>query len=167
MEKVKSSDVNAAFLANLRNAVDALLEFANADNQYSKVLKLVEASVNTEFAKAEDKITTQVNGIIQKYNDRETIIAGVSTDEKPQPGPYNNITTGKSCWMDIRQIGIRRVPDAMAWQLTLNEEEVPGTGMPEDMAFRLDSAIQAFRNKKLAEKIEKEKASAEKNNRGQ
>ena len=56
-----------------------------------------------------------------------------------------NMDIGQSVWMDIKKIGIRRVGVTTVYQLTIDDENVPGSGIPDELAIRLFRAIDAFR----------------------
>ena len=148
MNQISDDMVSRCLLANLREAVDALFELSESETHSHTLLTLVENTIRDEFKKAARKICEQINDLVRKYNDRECVIAGVSPEEKVQPDENRSLHTGSAIWMDIKGIGIRRVGETAAFQLTIGDEEVPGTGMPDELATRLFKAIDAFRSAK-------------------
>ena len=146
MNQISDDMVSRCLLANLREAVDALFELAESETHSHTLLTLVENTIKDEFQKAAKKICEQINNLVRKYNDRECVIAGVSPEEKVQPNENRSLIMGSTIWIDVNKIGIRRVDETAAFQLTIGDEEVPGTGMPDELATRLVKAIDAFRN---------------------
>lgn len=154
MNQISDDMVSRCLLANLREAVDALFELAESETNRNSLLTLVQNTIKDEFQKAARKICEQINDLVRKYNDRECVTAGVSPEEKVQSDENLYLHTGSIMWMDIkkigiRKIGIRRIGNTAAYQLTIDDEEVPGTGMPDELAKRLYKAIVAFRNARL------------------
>lgn len=145
MNEINTDLVKRCFLTNVRESVDALIELAESEANGSSLLKLVKNSVQEEFDKAAKKISDQINTLIRQYNDRECIIAGLSPEEKAKPNEDGSITTGQVIWMDIRKIGFKRIGETSTWQMTIDDEDVPCTGIPDELAMRLFKAIDAFR----------------------
>ena len=132
-------------LSNVRESVDALIELAESESESSALLALVKKTVKEEFIKAAIKIAEQINNVVKKYNEREVVIAGVDSEVKAVRDKYGHLDIGKTVWIDIHRIGIRRIGETAAFQLTIDNENVPGTGIPDDLAMRLYKAIDAFR----------------------
>lgn len=139
--------VNRCILSNVRESVDALIELAESESNSSALLALVKKTVKDEFYKAALKITEQINRVVRKYNNRECVIAGVSPEVKAARDK-NGLDTGRTIWMDIRKIGIRRLFDTTTYTLTIDGEDVPGTGIPDELAIRLFRAIDEFRTER-------------------
>lgn len=154
MKVVSGLEVYKAYLSDARKSVDALIEFARAKSDTSSpLLQLVVEAVNKEFANLEMNVKDALNKVIASYNSREAIIAKVNPAEKPQRDKDGSLMTGYGLTEEIRQFGIKRVPDTKAWMLVLNDESVAGTGMDEETAIRIYRAVDAWRNiKREAEK---------------
>ena len=106
-----------------------------------------------EFQKAEAKIADEINRVVEFYYNRECIIAGLSPEVKASRDENGKMDIGESVWMDIKKIGIRRVGETTVYQLTIDDENVPCSGIPDELAIRLFRAIDAFRatrNDKMA-----------------
>lgn len=146
MNQISDDMVSRCLLASLREAVDALFELAESESHSRTLLSLVQNTIRDEFQKAARKICEQINDLVRKYNERECVTAGVSPEEKAKPNENGSFDTGHTIWMNIKKIGIRRIGENVAFQLTIDDEAVPCTGMPEELAIRLFKAIDAFRN---------------------
>ena len=140
--------VNRCILSNVRESVDALIELAESESNSSTLLALVKKTVKDEFYKAALKITEQINKVVQQYNNRECVIAGVSPEVKAARDENGCLDTGRTISMDIRRIGIRRIFDTTTYTLTIDGEDVPGTGIPDELAIRLFRAIDEFRTER-------------------
>lgn len=141
MNEISPEVVNRCILSNVRESVDALIELAENESESSALLALVKKTVKDEFYKAALKITEQINKVVTMYNDRECVIAGVSQEVKE--GGDNSISM--NIWMEVRKIGIRKIGETAAYQITIDDEDVPGTGIPDELAIRLFKAIESFR----------------------
>lgn len=144
MNEIGPDVVNRGFLSNVRESVDALIELAESQSESSALLALVKKTVKDEFYKAALKITEQINRMVQQYNNRECVIAGVSPEKK---GSGDNCMS-MNIFMEVRKIGMRKIGETAAYSLTIDDEEVPGTGIPDVLAIRLFRAIEAFRIKR-------------------
>lgn len=145
MNEIGPDVVKRCILSNVRESVDALIELAESESESSALLALVKKTVKEEFIKAAIKIAEQINNVVKKYNEREVVIAGVDSEVKAVRDKYGHLDIGKTVWIDIHRIGIRRIGETAAFQLTIDNENVPGTGIPDDLAMRLYKAIDAFR----------------------
>ena len=141
MNEISPEVVNRCILSNVRESVDALIELAETESESSALLALVKKTVKDEFYKTALKITEQINKVVKMYNDRECVIAGVSPEVKK--GGDNSISM--NIWMEVRKIGIRKIGETAAYQITIDNEDVPGTGIPDELAIRLFKAIESFR----------------------
>ena len=144
MNEIGPDVVNRCILSNIRVSVDALIELAESKSNSSVLLALVKKTIKDEFYKVALKITEQINKVVQQYNNRECVIAGVSPEVKAARDK-NGLDTGRTIRMDIGKIGIRRLFDTTTYTLTIDGEDVPGTGIPDELAIRLFRAIDAFR----------------------
>ena len=158
MREVSGSEVFKAHLSDARKSVDALIEFARAKSDTSStLLRVVEDSVNKGFADMECRLKDAFNVLIESYNRREAVIAKVCPAEKPERDNDGTLMTGHGVTVDIRSFGITRVEDTKAWMLALNDEAIMGTGMNEETAMRIYSAVEAWRDAKLEADKENEK----------
>ena len=146
MNKIGPDIVRRCLLSKVRESVDALLELAEKNSECSALLFLVKNTIIEELQKAEAKIADEINKVVELYYNRECIIAGVSPEVKASHDENGSMDIGESVWMDIKKIGIRRVGETTAYQLTIDDENVPGTGMPDELAIRLFRAIDSFRS---------------------
>ena len=145
MNEISPDIVSRCLLSNVRESVNALTELAESESGSSALLNLVKKTLIEDFNKAAQKIAEQINELVRKYNNRECVIAGVSPDVKAVRDENRCMDTGKTIWMDIKRIGIKRVGETAVFQLTIDDENVSGTGMPDEIAIRLFRAIDAFR----------------------
>lgn len=145
MNKIDSDIVSIWLLSKVRESVDALIELAEKESESSALLALVKNTIRDEFTKAALKIAEQMNNVVQAYNNRECIIAGVSPEVKASRDENGSMDIEESVWMDIQKIGIRRVGETTVYQLTIDNENVPCSGIPDELAIRLIRAIDAFR----------------------
>ena len=153
MNKIGPDIVRRCLLSKVREAVDALLELAEKKSECSALLFLVKNTIIEEFQKAEAKIADEINRVVELYYNRECIIAGLSPEVKASRDENGKMDIGESVWMDIKKIGIRRVGETTVYQLTIDDENVPCSGIPDELAIRLFRAIDAFRatrNDKMA-----------------
>ena len=145
--------VNRCILSNVRESVDALIELAESESNSSALLALVKKTVKDEFYNAALKITEQINNVVKKYNNRECVIAGVSPEVKADRDENGCLDTGRTVWIDMHRIGIRRIGETASYSLTIDNEDVPGSGISDKIAIRLINAISTFnieRNDKRA-----------------
>ena len=147
MNEIGPDVVHRAFLSlsNVRESVDALIELAESKSESSALLALVKKTVKDGFIKAAIEIAEQINNVVKKYNEREVVLAGVDSEVKAVRDKYGHLDIGKTVWIDIHRIGIRRIGETAAFQFTIDDENVPGTGIPDDLAMRLYKAIDSFR----------------------
>lgn len=145
MIEISPDIVSRCLLSNVRESVNALTELAESESGSSALLNLVKKTLIEDFNKAAQKIAEQINELVRKYNNRECVIAGVSPDVKAVRDENGCMDTGRTIWMDIRRIGIRRVGETNSYALTIDDEDVPGTGLSDELAMRLFKAIDAFR----------------------
>ena len=124
MHEIGPDVVNRGFLSNVRESVDALIELAESKSESSALLALVKKTVKDEFYKAALKITEQINRMVQQYNNRECVIAGVSPEKKGSGDDCMSM----NIFMEVRKIGMRKIGETAAYSLTIDDEEVPGTG---------------------------------------
>ena len=158
MKEVSGLEVYNAYLSDARKPVDALIEFARTKcNVSSPLLRVVEDAVNKGFADLEIKLKDAINKVIASYNSRESVIAKVNPNEKPERDNNGTLMTGHGVTVDIRSFGIKRVEDTKAWMLALNDEAVTGTGMDEETAMRIFEAVEAWRDAKREAEKENEK----------
>lgn len=158
MQVVSGLEVYNAYLSDARKSVDALIEFARTKSDTSSpLLQVVEEAVNKEFANLETNLKDALNKVIASYNSREAIIAKINPTEKPKLDKNGSLMTGYGLTEEIRQFGIKRVPDTKAWMLVLNDESVAGTGMDEETAIRIYRAVDEWRNAKQKAEKENEK----------
>lgn len=153
MNEISPDIVNRCLLSNMRESVNAMTELAESKSVSSSLLNLVKKSIIEDFDKAAQKIAEQINDLVRKYNNRECVIAGVVPEVKAAKDENGCINTGRTVWMDIKRIGIRRVGETNSYALTIDDEDVPGTGLSYELAMRLIKAIEAFRtarNDKMA-----------------
>ena len=138
MDKVTGMQVFMTFMADARRSVDALLELAKDKcDSDSPLLKVVRDSIDKSFADMEIKVVGSFNSLIDAYNNREATIAKVNHEEKPEKDGDGCLVTGHAIPICINDFGIKRVKDTKAWMLELNHDEVSGTGMDEETAWRL------------------------------
>lgn len=145
MNEIGPDIVSRCLLSNVSASVDALIELAESQSESSALLALVKKTVKDEFIQAAIKIAEQINNVVKKYNEREVVLAGVDSEVKEVRDKYGHLDIGKTVWIDIGKIGFRRIGETAAFQLTIDDENVPGTGIPDDLAMRLFKAIEAFR----------------------
>lgn len=146
MNLISNDMVSRCLLAELQVTVNALIELAESESHNHTLLSLVKRAIKDEFYRASQGVTAKINDLVRKYNERECVTAGVSPEEKAKPNENGSFDTGHTIWMNIKKIGIRRIGENVAFQLTIDDEAVPCTGMPEELAIRLFKAIDAFRN---------------------
>lgn len=155
MQVVSGLEVYNAYLSDVKKSVDALIEFARAKSDTSSpLLRVVEESVNKEFANLETNLKDAINKVIASYNSREAIIAKVNPTVNPQRDKVGSLITGYGVPVDIHSFGIKRVENTKAWMLALDDEMIAGTGMDEETAIRIYRAIKAWRDAKR--EVEKE-----------
>ena len=152
MHEIGPDVVNRGFLSNVRESVDALIELAESQSESSALLALVKKTVKDEFYKAALKITEQINRMVQQYNNRECVIAGVSPEKKGSGDDCMSM----NIFLEVRKIGMRKIGETAAYSLTIDDEEVPGTGIPDKLAIRLFRAIEAFRIKRNDKRVSHE-----------
>ena len=145
MNEIGTDIVNRCLLSNVREAVNALTELAEYESGNSALLNLVKKTVNEEFFNAARKIAEQMNDLVRKYNNRECVIAGVVPEVKATKDEKGCINIGRTVWMDTKRIGIRKVGETNSYALTIDDDDVPGTGLSYELAMRLIKAIEAFR----------------------
>lgn len=151
MNEISPDIVSRCLLSNMRESVNAMTELAESKSVSSSLLNLVKKSIIEDFDKAAQKIAEQINELVRKYNNRECVIAGVVPEVKAAKDENGYI--GRTVWIDIKRIGIRRVGETNSYALTIDDEDVPGTGLSYELAMRLIKAIEAFRtarNDKMA-----------------
>lgn len=140
--------VNRCILSNVRESVDALIELAESESNSSALLALVKKTVKDEFYNAALKITEQINKVVQQYNNRECVIAGVAPEVKADRDENGCLDTGRTVWIDMHRIGIRRIGETASYSLTIDNEEVPGSGISDKIAIRLIKAIETFKTER-------------------
>ena len=146
MNQISDDMVSRCLLANLREAVDALFELAESESHSRTLLSLVQNTIRDEFQKASRKICEQINDLVRKYNDRECMIAKVPSEIQVVRDKNGSMDISENIWMEIKKMGIRRIGETAAFTITIDDKEVPGTGMPDELATRLFKAIDAFRH---------------------
>ena len=146
MNQISDDMVSRCLLANLREAVDALFELAESESHSRTLLSLVQNTIRDEFQKAARKICEQINDLVRKYNDRECMIAKVPSEIQVVRDKNGSMDISENIWMEIKKMGIRRIGETAAFTITIDDKEVPGTGMPDELATRLFKAIDAFRH---------------------
>ena len=150
MNEISPDIVSRCLLSNVRESVNALTELAESESRSSALLNLVKKTLIEDFNKAAQKIAEQLNELVRKYNNRECVIAGVGPEAKAEKD--ENGCIGRTVWMDIKRIGIRRVGETNSYALTIDDEDVPGTGLSYALAMRLIMAIEAFRTARYDKK---------------
>lgn len=145
MNEISPDIVSRCLLSNVRETVNALTELAESESGSSALLNLVKKTLIEDFNKTAQKIAEQINDLVRKYNNRECVIAGVVPEAKAAKDENGCINTGRTVWMDIKRIGISRVGETNSYALTIDDEDVPGTGLSYALAMRLIKAIEAFR----------------------